>query len=152
TNDDEQRIDTAVALQFQVAEINVDVEIGELEWGAYLERTANGEHEMFILGWSTVTSDADYGMYPLFHSSQHGDPGNRSFLSDDEVDELLEEARKETDPEARAALYSEAQELLVDLAPMLYIHHQEYLLGVNKAVKNFGINAQGIYQLKDTYI
>jgi|SRR5690625_1780081 len=152
TNDDEQRIDTAVAVQSQLAEIGVDVEIEELEWGAYLERTANGEHDMFVLGWSTVTSDADYGMYPLFHSSQHGDPGNRSFLSDDEVDEVLDEARRETDDDKRQELYSEAQELLIDLAPMLYIHHQEYLLGVNENVKDFGIDAQGIYQLKDTYI
>lgn len=152
TNDDEQRVDTAVTIQSQLEEIGVTVEIEELEWGAYLERTANGEHDMFILGWSTVTSDADYGMYPLFHSSQQGDPGNRSFLENDEVDEVLDEARRATDPEERQELYSEAQELLVNIAPMLYIHHQEYLLGVNDSVQNFGIDAQGIYQIKDAYI
>lgn len=152
TNDSEQRMDTAIAIQSQLAELDIDVQIEELEWGAYLERTANGEHDMFILGWSTVTSDADYGMYPLFHSSQHGDPGNRSFLSDDKVDELLQSAREETDPDKRQELYSEAQELLVELAPMLYVRHGEYLLGVNDSVKNFGVNAQGIYQLRETYI
>ncbi|WP_018933559.1 glutathione ABC transporter substrate-binding protein [Gracilibacillus lacisalsi] len=152
TNDNEQRVDTAVALQAQLGEIGVDIEIRELEWGAYLEGTANGEHDMFILGWSTVTADADYGLYPLFHSSQHGEPGNRSFISDDEVDELLDAGRRETDPEARQEIYSEVQEKLVDLAPMMYTHHQEYLLGVSDSVKDFSINAQGIYQIKDAYI
>ncbi|QKY70572.1 glutathione ABC transporter substrate-binding protein [Lentibacillus sp. CBA3610] len=152
TNDQEQRVDTAVAVQSQLEDIGITVEIEELEWGAYLERTSNGEHDMFILGWSTVTSDADYGMYPLFHSSQHGTPGNRSFLSNDELDEVLDEARRSTDPEERQELYSEAQELLVELAPMLYIHHQEYLLGVDESVQDFGIDAQGIYQIKDAYI
>ncbi|GEL78433.1 glutathione ABC transporter substrate-binding protein [Tenuibacillus multivorans] len=152
TNDNEQRVDTAVAIQNQLSEIGIDVEIEELEWGAYLERTANGEHDMFILGWSTVTSDADYGMYPLFHSSQHGSPGNRSFLSNDEIDSILDEARRETDPEARKELYSQAQEMLVEIAPMIYIHHQEYLLGVDETVQDFGIDAQGIYQIKDAYI
>src|SRR5690625_570581 len=152
TNDSEEREQTAIAIQSQLAEIGVDVEIEVLEWGAYLERTANGEHDMFILGWSVVTSDADYGMYPLFHSSQFGDPGNRSFLADDELDELLEAGRLETDPDARLDIYIEAQKLLVDLAPMIYIHHQEYLLGVNDSVKDFAVDAQGIYQIKQTYI
>lgn len=152
TNDNEQRVDTAIAVQAQLKEIGVDVKIEELEWGAYLERTANGEHDMFILGWSAVTSDADYGMYPLFHSSAHGDPGNRSFLEDEEVDKVLDEARRETDPDARQELYTEAQELLVELAPMIYIHHQEYLLGVSDNLKDFTIDAQGIYQFKQAYI
>ncbi|WP_217588409.1 glutathione ABC transporter substrate-binding protein [Lentibacillus saliphilus] len=152
TNDNEQRVDTAVNVQAQLKEIGIDVKIEELEWGAYLERTANGEHDMFILGWSVVTSDADYGMYPLFHSSAVGDPGNRSFLENDELDKVLDDARKETDPQARQDLYSQAQEMLVELAPMLYIHHQEYLIGVNSTVKDFSINPQGIYQLKDAYI
>jgi len=152
TNDNEQRVDTAVAVQSQLKEIGIDVKIEELEWGAYLERTANGEHDMFILGWSVVTSDADYGMYPLFHSSALGETGNRSFLEDSDLDAILDEARVETDPEARQALYREAQEMLVELAPMLYIHHQEYILGVSDSVKDFGIDAQGIYQIKEAYI
>ncbi|MFU0789171.1 glutathione ABC transporter substrate-binding protein [Virgibacillus proomii] len=152
TNDQEQRVDTAVTIQSQLKEIGIDVKIEELEWGAYLERTANGDHDMYVLGWSDVTSDADYGLYPLFHSSAVGDPGNRSFLEDKELDKVLDDARHETDPEARKKLYSKAQEMLVDLAPMIYILHQEYLLGVSDSVKDFSIDANGIYQIKQAYI
>lgn len=152
TNDgNEQRSLTAIAVQSQLAELGIEVEIDELEWGAYLERTANGEHDMFILGWSTVTSDADYGMYPLFHSSQVGAPGNRTFLKDDKLDEILQAARMETDQDERQRLYSEAQEMLVELAPMIYIMHGEHLLGVNNKLKGFSVNAQGIYQLREAY-
>lgn len=152
TNDNEQRVDTAITIQAQLKEVGIEAAIEELEWGAYLERTANGEHDMFILGWSAVTSDADYGMYPLFHSSAVGETGNRSFLEDEELDAVLDEARRETDPAVRQELYSEAQEMLVELAPMLYLNHSEYLLGVNNNVKDFFIDAQGIYQIKQTYI
>lgn len=152
TNDNEQRVDTAVTIQNQLKEIGVEVEIEELEWGAFLDRTANGEHDMYVLGWSTSTGDADYGMYPLFHSSALGETGNRSFLENEELDKILDEARRETDPEVRKELYSEAQEMLVDLAPMIYTHHQEYLLGVSDKVKGFGVDAQGIYQIKQAYI
>ena len=72
-----------------------------MEWGAYLEQTAAGNHDMFILGWVTVTADADYGLYALFHSSQFGDPGNRTFWSTPEVDRLLEAGRSSDDPDVR---------------------------------------------------
>lgn len=149
TNDNEQRVETAIYMQSELAKYNIQVEIEELEWGAYLERTANAEHDMFILGWSTVTADADYGMYALLHSSAHGNTGNRSFLSDDKLDELLDAGRRETDPDARLAIYREAQELLVELAPMIYVHHQNYLTGVRNEVQGFWVDALGIYQLKD---
>lgn len=152
TNDNEQRVETAVYVQNALKELNIDVEIEELEWGAYLDRTANGEHDMFILGWSTVTADADYGLYALLHSSQHGSAGNRSFIADEELDRLLDEGRRETDPDKRLEIYSEAQELLVELAPMIYIHHQNYLTGVRNEVKDFWVDALGIYKLQDAYI
>lgn len=152
TRDSEQLADTAVNVQSQLAEIGIEVEVEELEWGAYLEKTANGEHDMFILGWTTVTSDADYGMYPLFHSSALGATGNRTFTVDEELDAVLDEARRETDPEVRQELYSEAQEMLVELAPMIYLNHSEYLLGVNDNVQDLHINAHGLYQLKQAYI
>ncbi|MDX8046718.1 glutathione ABC transporter substrate-binding protein [Gracilibacillus sp. S3-1-1] len=152
TNDNEQRVDTAVTLQSQLAEIGVDVKVEELEWGAYLDGTANGEHDMFILGWTTVTADADYGLYPLFHSSQHGDPGNRSFIADDELDKLLDDGRRETDAAKRQEIYTEAQERLVELAPAMYTHHQEYLLGVKDSVKDFSVDPNGVYQIKSAYI
>ncbi|GAA0466802.1 glutathione ABC transporter substrate-binding protein [Alkalibacillus silvisoli] len=149
TNDDEQRVEIATYVQDALSEFDIDVEINQLEWGTYLDRTADGEHDMFILGWSTVTADADYGLYALFHSSAHGSTGNRSFIADDELDELLDQGRREADPDARQEIYTEAQELLTDLAPMLYVHHQNYITGVRSEVEGFSVDALGIYQLKD---
>lgn len=149
TNDEAQRINTAVYLQEALQEINIDVDVQQLEWGAYLEQTAQGEHDMFVLGWTTVTGDADYGMYSLFHSSMHGDPGNRSFIDDAELDALLEEGRMEADPEARQDIYTETQELLTELAPQINIHHSSQLTGVRNDVQNFEVDAFGLYQLED---
>lgn len=150
TNDQRERIDMATNIQSQLKEIGIDAEIEVLEWGAYLEQTANGEHDMFMLGWSTVTGDADYGLYALFHSSMEGEPGNRTFLDDPEIDELLDEARQESDEAKRQELYSEVQEKLVELAPMLYIHHQDYLLGVRDEVKGLVQDPTGIIRLHET--
>ncbi len=152
TNDNPARIQIAEYVQSKLSELNIDLSIEVLEWGAYLDGTAEGNHEMFILGWSTPTLDGDYAMYALFHSSNIGAPGNRSFFSNDEVDELLDLGRQESDPELRAQYYREVQEKLVELAPMLYLLHIEDLTGVNNAVKNFYMTSARIFQLHDVYI
>lgn len=147
TNDNPERIKMAEYVQSKLKELNVDVKIEVVEWGAYLAQTAEGKHDMFVLGWSTVTADADYGLYQVFHSANVGEPGNRTFTKDAELDKLLSEGRKESDPDKRKALYKQAQEKLVELAPMLYIHHQEYLDGISDKVKGYWRHPNGIMQL-----
>lgn len=152
TNDNPQRQAIAVLVQESLAELNITVEIEVMEFGAYLDQTAAGEHDMFILGWSNPTGDADYGMYALFHSSQKGNPGNRSFYENPDVDALLDEGRREADPDARAAIYADVAQLLTDDAPMAFLLHTEYLNGVADSVSGFSIDTSGIYQLKDVSI
>lgn len=152
TNDNPERIKIAEYVQSKLKELNVEVKIEVVEWGAYLAQTAEGKHDMFVLGWSTVTADADYGMYELFHSKNVGEPGNRTFTKDPELDKLLDDGRKENDPEQRKLIYKQAQEKLVELAPMLYIHHQEYLNGVSSKVEGFWRHPNGIMQLHQVSI
>ena len=37
-----------------------------------------GDHEMFILGWSNTSFDADGSTYQLFYSENHGATGNHT--------------------------------------------------------------------------
>lgn len=152
TNDSDERIAVAELVQAQLSVIGVNAEIEVLEWGAYLDNTAAGEHDMFILGWVTVTADADYGMYALFHSEQQGAAGNRSFMDNEELDEILDEARREPDESTREDLYEQAMEILVEEAPMLYLYHTDYLVGVRDEVQGFWKHPNGIYQLHDVTI
>ena len=104
---------------------------------------------MYILGWSIPTGDADYGMYALFHSSQKGNPGNRSFYDNPEVDKLLDEGRRESNPDERVKVCNKVQEHLIDDAPMVYIHHQEYLTGISNNINRIFNRRAGIYQLQN---
>ena len=149
TNDNPVRKDVAIVLQQGLKEIGIELDIQVLEWGAYLEKTAAGEHDMFILGWSNSTGDADYGLYALFHSSQHGDPGNRSFYTSTKVDGLLESGRREADQTKRLNIYKEAIQLISEDSPMAFVLHPSNLVGVDKKVSGFSVGADGIYRLTD---
>ena len=121
TNDAPERVDVAIYLQEALQQINVNATVDQIEWGAYLEETGTGDHDIFILGWPNPTGDPDQSVWPLFHSSMEGSQGNRTFLDNPEVDELLEAGRTTIDYGEREEIYNDLQELLVDEAPMIYM-------------------------------
>lgn len=149
TNDNPQRVDIAVLLQQKLKELNIDVKVEQMEFGSYLETLTAGDQDMYQLGWTNSTGDADNGLYSLFHSSQKGTGANKSFYGNEEVDQLLKVGREETDEAKRKEIYDQLQQILIEDAPIAFVHHQEYLNGVSNKVENFKISASGYYQLKD---
>ncbi|EGL83680.1 ABC-type transporter, periplasmic subunit [Caldalkalibacillus thermarum TA2.A1] len=152
TNDNPERMNVAEVVQSQLKEVGIEADIEVMEWGAYLEHTAAGKHDMFILGWSNMTGDADYNQYYLFHSAAHGSAGNRTFYTNERVDELIELGRQETDPEQRLAYYHEAQEIEVEEAPMIFLRHTEYIAALGKDVEGFWLHPSRIMMLNDVTI
>lgn len=147
TNDSPARRDIATIVQDQLKQVGINVTIETLEWGAYLDGTARGEHDMFILGWVSVTGDADYGLYPLFHSSAKGGAGNRSFYSNSQVDKELEEARASVDPVRRKELYDAVQIQVQEDLPILTIAYTTQNVGIQKNIKNFKMNPAGHHKV-----
>ena len=146
-NDNTSRKDIATILQDQFKTIGIDAAIETLEWGAYIDRTAAGEHDMYILGWVTVTGDPDYGLYPVFHTSAHGRAGNRSFYSNATVDKLLDEARISTDQEKRMDNYREIQRIIQEEIPSITMVYNNQNVATQKYVENFVLHPTGYFNL-----
>lgn len=151
TNESQIRIDIATIVQNQLKQIGIEVKQEVIEWGAYLENTAAGQHDMYILGWTAVTGDADYGLYANFHSSQHGDAGNRVFYTNARVDELLDKAKATIDENERAKMYYEVQQIVNDEAPWVPVYHALYLDGTRANVKGFVQHPAGHHLLTEVY-
>ncbi|MCL2404255.1 MAG: ABC transporter substrate-binding protein [Defluviitaleaceae bacterium] len=131
TNQAAARETTGEIMQAYLAQVGIDLSIEIIEWGAYLDMTAAGEHDMFMLGWTTVTGDADYGIFPLFTREQWGDAGNRTFWYHPRVEELLQEGRRSTDFARRDAIYREVSEILIEEAPWIFIRNPLVSWGTN---------------------
>ncbi len=119
----------AEAVQSQLADVGVDAELETMEWGTYLDYTdayaEESEHEMFMLGWGTVTGDADYGLYATLHSDEWVPySSNRSYNRYPEFDALLDEARVQTEPEVREELYAQAISEVWEQAPWIFLHSE----------------------------
>jgi ABC-type transport system substrate-binding protein len=129
----------ADAVRSQLAEIGVTAELQTMEWAQYLEHTNRPLEEtdvqMFMLGWGTVTADADYGLWALFHTSEHVPAGsNRAFYSNPEVDQLLEQGRTAEAGE-REGIYADAIRILWEDAPWLYLYSESQVTAVREGVE-----------------
>ncbi|MCL1996696.1 MAG: ABC transporter substrate-binding protein [Defluviitaleaceae bacterium] len=113
----------AELLHADLAALNITVEIEAMEWGAYMESIGAGLHDMFILGWSIVTLDADNAFFGLYHSSNFGASGNRAFFSNPTVDALIEEGHRTGDPLRRQEIYNELGEILAYYIPIIPLWH-----------------------------
>ena len=102
---------------------------------------------MFILGWVTVTADADYGLYALFHSSQFGSAGNRTFWATERLDELLDLGRSTADADQRLAYYHEAQEIIRDEAPWIFLLITIEVNGTRDNIEGFVAHPAGHHRL-----
>jgi len=119
----------AEAVQAQLREVGIEVELITMEWATYLafsrKPVEESELEMYLLSWGTVTGDADYGLYALFHTTQWVPGGSaRSFYSNVQADLLMDTARVTPTPDLRRAIYGELIEILWRDAPWLYLHSE----------------------------
>lgn len=126
----------AEIIQNNLAQIGIDAKIVREEWAPYLEKTENGEQQLYMLGWSGTNGDPDYFLSALFHSSNAGS-SNTTFYNNDEVDKLLDEAKIAIDQDERAELYKEAQKLIADDVPMIPLMHSRPVMATSSNVVNY---------------
>lgn len=152
TNDTPERVDMAVWLQEQFKQANINIEIEQIEWGAYLEAISNGEQDLFILGWPNSVGDPDQGLWPILHSSMLGTGGNRYFLENDEIDQLLEQGRTELDEEKRQEIYERIDQLLVEEQPAVFVRQAESANASRVEVKGIEVDHFNKPNFKDAVI
>ncbi|GHI00569.1 glutathione ABC transporter substrate-binding protein [Neobacillus kokaensis] len=152
TMDSKERVNMAEVLQSQLKGIGIKLNIEVSEYGTFVEQVNKGDSEMFILSWRNATGDADYNQYNLFHTNSQGAAGNTFFYSNKEVDRLVEEARKEKDPDKRIELYAKSQEIEKEDAVYIPVRVIENMAAVRKNVEGFSISPSGYLEINNVSI
>ncbi len=78
--------------------------------GVWAQDWADGNLEITALGWFPLYADADNHMYTYFYSENAAKKS--SFYNNPEFDKLVSDARVSQDPEERADLYKQADNIL----------------------------------------
>jgi peptide/nickel transport system substrate-binding protein len=128
-------------IQSNLKAVGVNVTLQTMEWGTFLAKLRTKEQDMFALSWMAGSEDPDLVMYPLLHSSQWTPVGpNRAMYKNPRFDEVLTQARLTTDQAKRAQLYREAQRLLHDDPPWIFIDHEVQTAAFAKRVQGFKLH------------
>ena len=101
------------------------------------------------IGWIADYPDPQNFLDLLFHS---GSLENNSQYSNPQVDKILEQARVESDSNARYKLYQQAEQMIVDDAAWIPLWFTKSYVLVKPYVKGYDITPMIIPQLKDVYI
>ncbi|MCJ2513627.1 MAG: ABC transporter substrate-binding protein [Candidatus Thermoplasmatota archaeon] len=132
----------AEALQSYLADVNINVELYQLDWSTYLEETENGNHPMCLLGWTGDNGDPDNFMNVLYgpNSASIGTAGNVAFYNNSLVQDKFSAALQSYDTTVRSKLYEEAQVLIHEDAPFVYLAHATQNMVFLSNIKGYVLN------------
>ncbi|MCF1504702.1 ABC transporter substrate-binding protein [Afifella sp. H1R] len=140
------------AIQADLAKVGLDAKIESYEWNTFLAQVnpgLEGKADMAEMAW--MTNDPDTLPYLTLRSDALPDEGgfNSGYYSNEKVDELLEKARRSTDQDERAELYKEAQVIIHDDAPWIFIANWKQNAVTTERVGGFSLQPSFLLHLKD---
>ncbi len=97
-----------------------DLVVQGLEWPDYLDKFIQSEMPLFFLGWAPDYADPHDYVQPFLHSSGHF-PYYLSYQND-ELDQLIMDAARETDDATRILLYADIIDLEHEEAIYIWTH------------------------------
>lgn len=133
-NENQVRIDLCEMIQNAWAQIGVKANVQIMEFGTYLEKTANGEHDCYILGFVSAGDDGDY-LHDMFHSTK-GYTNNRQAYKNPAYDEAIDSARVSSDQAFRQEMFEEVQSIIRNDLPWIPIGCGTYTYGLRSTLTN----------------
>jgi peptide/nickel transport system substrate-binding protein len=128
--DEEMSLFIAEALR----EVGFDAKAEVVEAQLHFQTITNRGYPFYVLGAGISSGDIDFGISILFHSEASY---NGFDLDDPAIDELILEARAESDTEKRMELYKEAQMMIRNQYVWLPIYYSTILQAHTDAVKGY---------------
>ncbi|MBO6718504.1 MAG: ABC transporter substrate-binding protein [Rhizobiaceae bacterium] len=127
----------ALLMQANFSELGIKSEIRKVPWALFTEQVTKPENtpnisQVFV---NAVTGDPDTLLYPMYHSSAAGTWQSPEYLNDEQVDAALEKGRMVTEPDERAAAYSELNQRLMEIAPTIYAYDRQSIFAASNRVK-----------------
>ncbi|WP_041073281.1 ABC transporter substrate-binding protein [Bacillus sp. OxB-1] len=143
------QVDAAQVVKQQLQPLGINVEILQQEDSIFFDALGKKDFEMSIVGWVGFV-DPDEFLYNIFHTDE---VWNQQGYSNPEVDQLLEEGRATADQAERFEIYKEAQSIIVDEAPMVFLYANQHASAIRDGVNGFDVNpAVTTKSLESTWI
>lgn len=134
----------AVVIKDSLAKVGITVDIQSFELSTAYTRERSGTNGMGLRYWTSDIFDPD----EVATFGADGDGGAHAFNSywkDPAVTALVNKARSETDPGARAAQYAQVQKAIIGQAPYVPLSYAPFRYASGKWVNGFAVSPLGNY-------
>jgi peptide/nickel transport system substrate-binding protein len=132
-------VEMGTVIQANLAAVGVRAKIQTMEWGAYLKKYLDSP-DMAEMSWNPSIGDPDHMMYMLLSSDRFPPAFNAGYYQNPRVDELLRKGRTTIDDRERVPLYKEAQRLVMEDAPWIFVDHGKQVIVYRKRVQGFKLH------------
>jgi ABC-type transport system substrate-binding protein len=137
-------------MQQQLREVGIALDIRSFESATFFSDVQHGAFQMYGLRWIGGNEDPDIFEY-AFHSSRFPPNGaNRVSYSNPKIDALIDQGRREVDPNVRKLIYADVQRILADDLPYLNLWYLDNVLVHTRRVRNLKLNPAGNYDFLRT--
>lgn len=144
TSQNELRRRVAAAIQEQLRQVGIAVEIQSLEWGTFFSYIKAGNFQLYSLTWVGV-ADPDIFHHAFHSASVPPDGANRGGYADPEVDRLTAAARRESSRERRREMYRRVQRVLARDLPVFPLWAGRNVLVRDRRLSGFAITPDESY-------
>ena len=135
-------------VQQVLAELGIKATLRHEDVPTWLRRIYTDYDFQLTNNWIQTLADPVIGVHRLYHSKSIR-PGvvfvNGSRWSSPRTDELMDLATVEPNPGKRAGFYKELQQLLVQAAPLVWVHELHFVTVHNKQFKDLIVSPLGLY-------
>ncbi len=140
-----QAVQSGEVMQAMASEAGFDVHVNAIEFGTALATVIRGDFQLALGGWSGLL-DTDSNTWSFLHT---GGKLNWAHYSNPQVDALLDQARVESDPAKRQAIYGQVSRQVNADLPLIYVWTTRNIQGVSKRIDGFTLMADGLLRLQD---
>jgi len=137
----------AEMIQADWAKVGIKAKITQYEWGEYLKRMKNGEHDTGLIGWTGDYASPDNFLGVLLTCEAVGGSNYARYCSK-EFDSYTLKARNSTNQKERTDLYMKAQAVFKKDLPWTTIAHSTVNQPMRKNVNGFAISPFGDYNFE----
>jgi peptide/nickel transport system substrate-binding protein len=145
----------AEAVASQLRDIGIDAGVRIWEYSVVQPMLLAGERQAYMGDWGDSAFDPVGHMEAKWHGFVEGQPygrGNFSTYDNPRVNELIVAGETEADPEMRKEAYYEAQRILYDDAPAVFLVLPEVIEAASARVQNWQPAADGRVNLHDVCV
>jgi peptide/nickel transport system substrate-binding protein len=135
----------AEVMQSMLAEAGFDLRIVATEFASALQAGVRGDYQTYLSGWSG-RPDPDGNVWTFLHSRGAQNDGK---YSNPEVDAFLDQARAESDPAKRGALYAQAFRIaLARDRARAFLWHPKVMVAHTARLRGFTLLPDGLIRLQ----